>query len=283
VAVSSGTAALHLALLVAGVRPGDRVALPTLNFVAAAAAVRYCGASTVFDPRGTDRDIKAEIDVHLLGRVSGRVVMTDPKGFGIEDAAEALGSRWHNKPCGSFWNISVLSFNNNKIVTTGGGGAVLTNDEDVADRVRHLATTARLPGLDFDHDAVGFNYRMGNVNAALGLTQLLHLPTILRRKREIHEAYVHQIAAIIDADLSMPPEPSENERPNYWLNAITVPMTLRDFIMDALRSDGINCRPLFKPLHMLAPYSGFERDDEAADRATKHWLSTILLPSGAFN
>ena len=212
IAVVNGTAALHLCLLAAGVARDDEVIVPALTFIATANAVAYCGAfphfadsdegtlglspealrrhlraacetaSGVTRNRATGRRIRAIVPMHTFGHPVDMDTLVDVAGeFGlaiIEDAAEALGSRYKGRHVGGDGLLSSLSFNGNKIVTTGGGGAVLCNDEPLADRVRHLSTTARLArGWSFVHDEVGYNYRMPNLNAALGRAQLESLPT----------------------------------------------------------------------------------------------------------
>lgn len=277
VAVSSGTAALHLALLVLGVGPGDTVSMPTMTFVAAAAATRYCGAVPAFDVKaGPGTNIKARIGVHLLGRPDPEAMADDTVPV-IEDAAEALGSTLFNRPCGSLGTIGILSFNNNKIVTTGGGGAVLTNDPDVAARVRHLATTAKIPGpFHYAHDAVGFNYRMGNINAAMGYGQLCRLPQILEAKREIAEAYASAFGGMMP-NLPLASVMTEN----HWLNSIVLENDIqRDMVLQVLRQNGIAARALFTPIHLQAPYRDCLRDTRAAQAAEQRYQTTVCLPSG---
>lgn len=276
IAVSSGTAALHLALVAAGVGPGAVVSMPTLNFIAAANAVRYCGAAPYL---GKHRHA-TRVGVHLLGTPSPDICAPDePHSILIEDAAEALGSRWDGKPCGSFGDVSILSFNINKIVTTGGGGAVLTDSPSLAEKVRHLATTAKLPSLHFYvHDKVGFNYRLGNLAAALGLSQLPRLPNVLRFKAALHEAYQEAFAGMVEV---VPlGDGAVLAKPNYWLNALLVPPAARDAVLQALTVEGLGCRALFTPLHLQGPYAHFARSREEAELAERQFDETVLLPSG---
>lgn len=277
VAVSSGTAALHLALLVLNVEPGDVVSMPTMNFVAAAAAVRYCGAVPVFDMFELPGvKIKARIGVHLLGRPDPEATQ-DGNIPVIEDAAEALGSTLFNRPCGGLGDIGILSFNNNKIVTTGGGGAVLTNDADVAKRVRHLATTAKIPGpFHYAHDAVGYNYRMGNINAAMGLGQLRRLPSILKAKRELADTYARTFG-----DIAPPFLPVAAGGENHWLNTIALENDIqRDMVLAVLRQEGIEARALFTPIHLQAPYRDCVSNPFSAAVAVERFSTTVCLPSG---
>lgn len=279
IAVSSGTAALHLALLVCGVGRGSRVSLPTLTFAAAAAAIRYCGADIVFDQPNL-ANVDARVAVDLLGDVDMTLALRGYHGPSpiIEDAAEALGSRFNGKPCGSFGTIGIMSFNSNKIVTTGGGGAVLTNDDDTAERVRHLATTAKIPSpFYFEHDMVGFNYRMSNMAAAFGLGQMLALPAILQVKRNIAAAYREAFAGLV---YDRPEEPGH--RPNYWLNAITVPdKATRNAVLMALQAEGIAARAIFTPLHEQKPYQHWSFHHQSGVDAVERFQRTICLPSGA--
>lgn len=278
IAVSSGTAALHLALLAVGVQPGDVVNVPPLTFVAAAAAVRYCEAEPSFTMPGADNGIAA-ISVHLLGRPDGYTMFTQHAGVPIiEDAAEALGSSIHGKKCGSLGAIGILSFNNNKIVTTGGGGMVLTDVDSYAETVRHLATTAKKPNNRFfEHDAVGFNYRMPNLCAALGVGQMLRLPEIIERKHATFLRYQHAFAGIDEVVFN--DEPPSGDW-NYWLNSVSVPAVHRDEIMTALWGNGYECRALFTPLPYLLPYEGCNANQEMLDVAEDRFAHTILLPSG---
>src|SRR5579885_2670085 len=227
VAVVNGTAALHIALKLAGVQRDDEVLLPTITFIATANAVTYCGAVPHFvdsteetlgvDPdkleayledivqresgqsinRLTGRRIKALLVMHTLGHpVDLEKCAALCQRFGIElieDAAEALGSEYRDRHVGSYGKLSTLSFNGNKVVTTGGGGAILTNDLELGRTAKHITTTAKVPhAWRFYHDEVGYNYRLPNINAAIGLAQLEQLPDFLRRKRVLAERYAQK-------------------------------------------------------------------------------------------
>jgi perosamine synthetase len=310
VAVSSGTAALHLALLAVGVRPGDEVIVPDMTFIAAANAVTYCGAHpllldvnhdglsgvyaggllaefldmSVLRKSGryspiTGRRLAAVIVVDLLGvpaDLATTAALCNAYGVPmIEDAAEALGSSAHGAACGSFGDVSILSFNNNKIVTSGGGGAVLTNDERIAARVRYLATTAKVPfTARYDHTEVGFNYRMPNLCAALALGQLQRIGELVKRKRALAARYGNAFASEFDVIDSTVPYA------NCWLNAINIEPENHAPTMQALADAGIPCRALFTPLHRQAPYRDAPRI--AASRATADFLfeRIVCLPSG---
>lgn len=282
-AVCSGTAALHLAMLSVGVKVGGMVAMPTLNFVASAAMARQCGAVIYFHanrvmPVGAG--FAARIQVQLLGYPE------EPSRFEkmfdvpvIEDAAEALGSQIDGKACGSFGDVSIISFNNNKIVTTGGGGMLLTDDHGIYERAKHLATTARAPGDEYWHDQVGFNYRMPNHCAALGFGQVARLDLVLSYKRSLTGRYRKAFAGTRFTFFDV-----ERGSPNFWINAVTCPTSqdARAALMD-LKAAGIPSRPMFTPLHMLPPYVRYvpraADPDLVAVRETAARM--VLLPSGA--
>jgi dTDP-4-amino-4,6-dideoxygalactose transaminase len=236
VATCNGTAALHLALLGLGVRPGDLVIVPDWTFAATANAVAHAGATPCFvdvrsDDWALDPDLMAEaLDANPSVRAA---IAVDPLGHAadfdalapvcaergvalIEDAAAAIGARYRGRPCGAFGGVSTLSFNGNKTVTAGGGGMALTDDEATARRVRHLSTQAR-PGPEYEHDAVGFNYRMTNVNAAIGLAQFERLEEMIAAKRAIAARYD---AALADRnDIRPMPRPAHSES-GCWLYSI---------------------------------------------------------------
>jgi dTDP-4-amino-4,6-dideoxygalactose transaminase len=275
VALSSGTAALHLALLLAGVGPGDQVLVPTLTFVATANAVTYVGATPVFVDAGpTDWQIDPELVIHELDRAAaagtlpaavitvdlyGHCADHDPivaacQGYGIpviEDAAEALGATYRDLPAGSFGTYGVLSFNGNKIITTSGGGALLTHDEASAERARFLATQARDPRPHYEHSTVGYNYRLSNLLAAVGRAQLADLDSKVERRRAINRAYRDALGDLPGLEF-MPVAP--HGKPNHWLTCVTVDPskagTDRDAIRGALARRGIEARPVWKPMHL---------------------------------
>ncbi|MBX9633726.1 MAG: DegT/DnrJ/EryC1/StrS family aminotransferase, partial [Magnetospirillum sp.] len=197
----------------------------------------------------------------------------------VEDAAEALGSLYHGRPCGSFGLVSAISFNGNKIVTTGGGGAVLTNDAALARRAKHLTTTAKRPGaFEFFHDEVGFNYRLPNINAALGCAQLERLESMVARKRALAETYAREFAEV--AGMRIMAEPA-GCRGNYWLNAVLLEPEvehLRDAVLEATHQAGFMTRPAWNALHTLPMY----RACPAADLSVTDSLvrRIVNLPSG---
>ncbi len=294
VAVASGTAALQLALTVAGVAPGDEVLVPSLTFVATANAVSHCGAVPHFvdcepetlglDPdrlrahlaeiavvdgartrnRATGRRIAAVAPVHVFGLPARIEEILDVAGsFGvplIEDATESLGSSSRGRPCGAFGVAGVLSFNGNKIVTTGGGGAVVSADAAFAARVRHLATTAKLRhAWRFDHDEIAWNYRMPNLNAALGLSQLRRFDALLAAKSVLAARYARVFEG---RDFATMLRPRADTTTNHWLSSVALRGGLRgalDDCLTALHAAGYMCRPLWTPMHELPPYRAAPR------------------------
>jgi perosamine synthetase len=286
----NGTAALHLALRVAGVRPGEEVIIPSLTFVATANAVRYAAAEPHFIDvedahfgvcpqqlaqrleaiaemrddgcynRETGRRIAAVVPMHAFGhsvRILELLEVATKYGIPVvEDAAESLGSFSGDRHTGTFGLCGTLSFNGNKVITTGGGGAILFNDDELADRAKLLSTTAKRPHKwEFFHDELGYNYRMPALNAAMGCAQMEKLPWLLEKKRELAERYQ---AAFSDVEgLRFVTEP-EGCRSNYWLNALILDkpdLELRNQILETTNSQNIMTRPIWIPLHELPMYA----------------------------
>ena len=315
VAVVNGTAALHVALLMAGVRRGDEVIVPALTFIATANAVSYCGASPHFadsEPghgglcpqrlrahleeicdirdgacvnRKTGRVIRAMIPVHVFGHPARMdELMRVAEDFHlavVEDAAESLGSRMGGRHTGTFGLAGALSFNGNKIITTGGGGAILFNDAELAARARHLTTTAKVPhAWEYRHDAIGFNYRMPNLNAALGCAQLEALEDMLRSKRALRGRYGRAFADVEGVSLMDEPESCES---NFWLQTLVLDEGLedqRDEILEALNAAGFMSRPVWGLLSEQPPYSGAPRAGLAVARSLARRI--INIPSSAY-
>lgn len=315
IATVNGTAALHLCVRLASVAAGDEVLLPSLTFVATANAVSYCGAMPHFvdcDARtlGVDAD---KLEAHLnqvaimrdgacFNRVSGRCIraLIVMHTFGnpaeldaltalcqrfalilIEDAAQALGSRYRGRHTGNGGLVAALSFNGNKIVTTGGGGAILTGDNALATRARHLATTARVAsgGLTFFHDEIGYNYRMPSLNAALGCAQLEQLPTLLLQKKHLAARYRAAFDSVAGVTFFTSPECADS---NHWLNTLLLDDDLagrRDAVLELLNSNGYGARPIWTLMHRLPMY----RDCPRMDLTTAENLErrVINLPSSA--
>jgi len=314
VAVVNGTAALHLSLLLAGVRPGDEVLVPALTFVATANAVSYCGAVPHFvdsamdtlgmDPakldsylrditvlrqdsccnRTTGNPIRAVVPMHTFGHPVDLDGLTDVcKQYHlplIEDAAESLGSYYKGSHTGNRGVLSALSFNGNKVLTTGGGGAVLTNDEHLGNLAKHLSTTARVPHpWELTHDQVGYNYRMPNINAALGCAQLEQLPEFLTRKRNLARRYEAAFSGVDGVTFFVEPGHGKS---NYWLNALLLDDQCaegRDPLLELLNTSGIQARPAWTLMHRLAMY----RDCPRMDLGTAENIARRLvnIPSSA--
>jgi dTDP-4-amino-4,6-dideoxygalactose transaminase len=286
VACNSGTAALHLAFTALWVGPGDDVLVPTLTFVASANPIRYLGATPVLtdsepatlnlDPgivvdelerraRAGHRQPRAIEVVHLVGHPADIVPILEVAArFGvpvIEDASEALGAAWSTGPLagrrvGSAGLMGCFSFNGNKLITTGGGGMVTTDDESLGRRIRHLSTQARLPGRAYNHDVVGFNYRLSNLASALGVAQLEQMAELLGARRENAHAYD---AAIVHLPGIEPAARAPWAEPSFWLYTarLTVPdAAKRDRILDALGAARIDARPIWTPLHRTQLYGG---------------------------
>ncbi len=289
----NGTAALHLALHVAGVGPGDEVLTQTLSFVATANAIHYCGAHPVFLDverrtaglstdavatfidtacerrrdgvfnRRTGRRIAACVPMHTFGHpcdIEGLVELCARIGVPVvEDAAESLGSTLHGRHTGTFGLLGALSFNGNKIATCGGGGAVITDDATLGPLLKHLSTTAKKPHRwAYFHDRVGFNYRMPNLNAALGLAQLEQLDDFVADKRALAKRYIDWFGARGYEVLEEP----EGARSNYWLNGIvlTHPDSQQAFL-EACHAADVYARPVWQPLHELPMYAHCERGE----------------------
>ena len=314
VAVVNGTAALHMCLRLAGVRPGDEVLTPSLTFVASANAVSYCGAVAHFvdsdperlaiDPdalaayletvceeapegtvnRLTGRPIRALLAVHVLGVPADMGALQELTARYrlalVEDAAESLGSYFAGRHTGTFGIAGALSFNGNKVITTGGGGAVLIDDPETAAHARHLTTTARREGgVGFVHDEVGFNYRLPGLNAALGCAQLETLGEQLARKRKLAERYRAAFGSVDGASLVA--EPADGSS-NHWLNGLMLEAAdpaLRDQMIETTNAAGYLTRPAWTPMHLLPMYRDCPR--MALPGAERIFASLICLPSSA--
>ena len=304
VALSSGTAALHLGLLGVGVRPGDRVITSTLTFAATANAAVYVGAEPVFvdvSPQTWTLEpelVAEELAVRArLGHRVGAVIAVDLYGqcadydrlleitnrFGvplIADAAEALGSSYRGRSAGTMGACAAFSFNGNKIITTGGGGMLVSNDSAIVERARYLATQAKEPAPHYEHVEVGFNYRMSNLLAAVGRGQLQTLTDKVANRRAINQLYRAALAAY--HGLSFMAE-APYGRSNCWLTCMRVRPevfgTTRDDVMTHLWNRGIESRPVWKPLHLQAAFRGCAV--RGGDVAREMFLDGLCLPSGS--
>ncbi|ACA38771.1 LegC family aminotransferase [Lysinibacillus sphaericus] len=294
VAVVNGTAALHIALKIAGVKAEDEVLMPSLTFIATANAVSYLGAVPHFIDvsfhtlgvdadklkiyleqigttennqlynRDTGRRISALVPMHTFGHavdIEGLLKVCDMYNVTlVEDAAESLGTYYKGKHTGSFGKVSAISFNGNKIMTTGGGGAIVTDDDAIADYAKHLTTTAKIPHRwAYEHDEIGFNYRMPNLNAALGCAQLEKMPTFIQQKRNLTKHYVQWLSNLEGVHLFKEPE---NTRSNYWLQTILLDEQInRDEVLSFLNEQGVMSRPIWTPMHHLAIYQNCPKSD----------------------
>jgi perosamine synthetase len=315
VAVMNGTAALHLGLLLANVKPGEEVIAPALSFVATTNAIAYCYALPHFvdispvtlglDPaklaahleaitekrpgglfnRKTGNRIAAVVPMHTFGHpVEIDALLKICRDYDlpvVEDAAESLGSTYGGRHCGTFGLLGTISFNGNKILTTGGGGMIVTNDPDLAKRAKHLSTTAKVPHpWLYVHDDVGFNYRLPNINAALGCAQLESLPDALVRKRRLAEAYAKSFAATPGVTFV---REVQGTHANYWLNAILLDDVsgadaIRDSLLRDINAANYMVRPVWNLLHKLAPFCNAPRmTDLAVAESVERRL--INLPS----
>ena len=305
VGLSSGTAALHLALLELGVKAGDEVLVSTFTFAASAFAVTYCGATPVFvdsepDSWNMSPDLLAEelesrrrtnaampaaaIVVDLYGQCAdyGRIepILAEYGVPLVEDAAEAIGATHHGRPAGSFGDVGVFSFNGNKLITTSGGGMLVTDDEAFAGRIRHLATQAREPAAHYEHAEIGFNYRLSNLLAAFGRGQLAGLADRIARRAEIRAAYAEAFAAVDGVELN---PIADANTVNHWLTCLTVDADRAGFGAEQLRrhleADDIEARPLWKPMHLQPVFAGAPGRVDGTSEAL--FATGLCLPSGS--
>lgn len=309
IATASGTAALHVALLVAGIEPDDEVLVSDLTFIAPVNAIRYANAWPVLvdaEPetwqmdvsrvadflrdgcerrdgvlrnRASGRRVRAVMPVHIVGHpVDMQPLLALAAEFGlavIEDASESLGARYRGAPVGSHAGLACLSFNGNKLLTTGGGGMILTRSADSAQRARYLTTQAKDDSIEFVHGAVGYNYRLTNIQAAVGCAQVERLPEFLAAKRRIAARYAEMCAGLAGVH-AMPA--AEWADPAYWM--YTVRLDNKHFpdgsrpLMRALASQGIQARPLWQPMHRSPAHAGaLALGGDVADRLNAECLS----------
>ncbi|MGD8386336.1 MAG: LegC family aminotransferase [Desulfobacteraceae bacterium] len=313
VATVNGTAAILVSLVLAGVREGDGILCPAFSFVGTVSPVVSCKAVPVFmdsdpvslgmDPRKverfllerctlrqdgytydktTGRRILACLPMHAYGYPADMAKLLDVcREYGvlvIEDAAEALGSRYGESHCGTMGILGILSFNGNKTITTGGGGMIITHDEDLARRAKHLTTTAKVDHpWDYMHDAVGYNFRMPNLNAALGCAQMEELESFLARKKEQAARLEGFLEGVEGVEVVSP----DTGEANHWLNLARVPDEDRDDILYGLNARGIQARASWMPLCDMPPYRGYERFEIRSAREL--YASVICLPNGVLS
>jgi dTDP-4-amino-4,6-dideoxygalactose transaminase len=304
VALSSGTAALHLALEILGVQRGQEVITSTLTFAATANAIRYVGAVPVFidvspdtwamDPglleeelrrrAGSNRQVAAVVTVDLYGQCADyALIEAICHTYGvpvIEDAAEALGASCGSRQAGAFGECAAFSFNGNKIMTTSGGGMLVSHRRDIVDRARHLATQAREAAPHYEHKDVGYNYRMSNLLAAIGRGQLASLPAKLARRREVNLAY--RAALGRSPGIAFMPE-ADYGRSNLWLTCITIEPALfgasREDVRLFLDAGNIEARPVWKPMHLQPVFK--ECRMVGGTIAGRLFENGLCLPSGS--
>ena len=314
ISVVNGTEALHLGLVACGVKKNDEVFVPTITFAGTANAITYSGAVPHFvdseletlgiDPiklekylkeisikkgkfyfnKKTNRRISAIIPVHVFGNICQiDEILKIAKKYNlivIEDAAEALGSFFHNKHAGTFGMVGCFSFNGNKILTTGGGGAIITNNKLLAKKIKHLSTTAKINDpWEYIHDAIGYNFRMPNLNAALGCAQLENLNKFLQAKRKLFNIYEKEFKLVEDIRIIKEKKFSKS---NYWLNTIFIKnlsIKKRNQILKFAHKNNFFLRPVWRPLHTLKHFKKMPKMH--IDVATKIYKSCINLPSSA--
>jgi perosamine synthetase len=311
IATTNGTSALHVSLMLAGVEQDDEVITQPLNFVASCNAISYCRAKPIFidvdiDTMGlspfalksflennttvknkkcinkkTNKIIRACVPMHSYGnpcRIDEiKKILKKYYIFLIEDAAESLGSFYKNKHTGTFGQLGVLSFNGNKIITAGGGGCIITNDKLLAKKAKHLTTTAKVPHKwNFNHDMIGYNYRMPNLNGALLVAQLENLNYFLKNKRKLAKKYE---VFFENTEYNFFKQP-KNSNSNYWLNSIILKdKKSRDQFLEKTNSRGIMTRPIWKLMHKLPMFKA----SHCGDLKNSHWLEEriVNIPSSA--
>lgn len=309
VALSSGTAALHLALMNWSIGPGDLVLTATMTFAATANAITYTGASPVFvdcDETGNidvalleqavvnlqsqGKRIAAIVPVDLFGKVAQYEAIqeiADSAGVPvIADAAESVGAYRNGRPAGSFGDAAILSFNGNKALTTSGGGMLLTDTAETAERTRYLATQAKQPVLHYEHTEVGYNYRLSNILAALGRAQLARLEAMIESRRQHRIHYTEMFATVPGVEVLGKPDGAEEPgrtRDNFWLTSILVDPAITGWsaqdLIEALARDNIEARPLWKPMHLQPVFAEAQRYvDGTGERL---YAQGVSLPSGS--
>lgn len=315
VAVVNGTSALHLALLAVGVSSNDEVITQSLTFVATANSISYCGAHPVFVDvdnatlgmshrslkdwleencektgkglinRKTGRRVAACVPMHSFGNsceITRIAELCQSYGLPlVEDAAEAMGSFYKQQHLGTFGDVGVLSFNGNKVITTGGGGALLFRNAELANKVRHLSTTAKLPHpYQYRHDQVGFNYRMPNINAALGCAQLDKLAALLASKRRVFKLYKEFFQTLQTQGMLAFVEPIQECRSNHWLNAVVAKdHNVAQQLIEQAAENKIMLRPVWQPMHQLPMYQHAAKGDLSVTNDISARL--VNLPSSA--
>lgn len=311
ISVVNGTAALHIALMLLGVQKNDEVITQPMSFIATCNAISYCGAKPVFvdvdldtlgmsplslrnflfnntikTPLGcinnkTGKRIAAVVPMHTFGlpcRIDEIMEICEDFGIGVvEDAAESLGSFYKGKHTGTFGKLGIFSFNGNKTITTGGGGMIVTNDNIIAKQAKHITTTAKkLHPYEFDHDEIGYNYRLPNINAALGCAQMESLSLLLKNKRTIAEEYSIFFKSL---NINFVNEPTHSIA-NYWLNTLVLDSKeSRDDFLKELNDAGVMARPVWKLMNKLIMF----KECQCSDLTNSKWLEdrVVNIPSSA--
>jgi len=309
VATVNGTSALHVSLIACDVQPDDEVVVPALTFISPVNVVRYCNAYPIFMDcdestlcidvqkvvdfirnkceqrsdgyaynKDSNRRVKAVIPVHVFGHPTDMEMLLGVREENnidiIEDATESLGSEYKGKKTGSFGKTGCFSFNGNKIITAGGGGMVVTDDEVLANKIRHLTTQAKKDPFEYDHDEIGFNYRLNNIQAAMGVAQMEKIDEYVQIKRGNAELYKELLADIVQLEVL---KEAEWAKSNYWLNIIRVPKEHKNPLIEYLLSKDIQVRPIWKSVYSMPMYSEFQ--SYKIDRADDAYESCISLPS----
>jgi perosamine synthetase len=298
IALSNGTVALHLAYVAAGIGPGDEVIVPTLTFAATASMVKLCGARPVFvdsrlsdwclDPAAVERAIgpktKAVVAVHIYGQPAAMTELADicrrRNVLLLEDAAEAHGAKVGRKVVGSLGKIGTFSFYGNKILTTGEGGAVTTDDDALAERMRMLKDHAMDPDRRYWHLEAGYNYRMTNLQAAIGVAQLERIEDLIARRRRLYDWYREDLDGVVALNPRV-----RGTNPVYWMASALLPEGVESAAVRAsMKSEGVDSRPFFEPLHEMPPYRRDRRVGADGGRslpaAAELSRRGINLPSG---
>jgi dTDP-4-amino-4,6-dideoxygalactose transaminase len=305
-ALSSGTAAIHLALIVLGIKPGDEVLCSSFTFAASANPIVYLGATPVFvdsEPETWNMDpvlLKEAIDDRIkIGKKPKAIIVVHLYGMPakideiiaiakkydipiIEDAAEAIGSEFNNKKCGSFGDISILSFNGNKIITTAGGGALVSDNKEYVDRARFLSTQAADKAAHYQHSQIGYNYRLSNILAGIGLGQLEVVESRIESRRRIFSRYVEALSEIKGIKFHI--EPDTKFKSNRWLTTIVIDADLTDGITRedirlGLEKENVESRPLWKPLHIQPVF--LSCPSYINDVSYNLFVNGLCLPSGS--
>lgn len=305
-ALSSGTAAIHLSLIILGIKPGDEVICSSFTFAASANPIVYLGATPVFvdsEPETWNMDpnlLEEAIEDRMKsGKKPKAIIVVDLYGMPakineisaiaskhnipiIEDAAEAIGSEYNNKKCGSFGDIGILSFNGNKIITTSGGGALVSNNKEYVDHTRFLSTQAADKAVHYQHSQIGYNYRLSNILAGIGIGQLEVLDNRVASRRKVFSRYYDTLAEIEGIKFHV--EPDKNYKSNRWLTTIVVDSDLTDGITRedirlGLEKENIESRPLWKPLHIQPIF--LSCPSYINDVSYNLFINGLCLPSGS--